>query len=303
MLAPSWPKKAAGAIAALFRPLQDITVYVEDADDEVFYRELLRRLVPNVRIARVVGLHGRSYVLAACEAHDFSKHRALFLVDGDLLFAFGVKEQLPAGAVRLPAYCIENFLICRQAALELLYQNSGTETKENLEKRLSWDTWVRTLSPLVELFAVYATAKMLTPREQTVQYSVHRLCTAKPARLVGNKIEERRSEILGKIRMTCTKEIADSHLEQAETWAMSLPQPLDIVSGKDYLLPMLRKHLCSIVHIGARTDSIRLRLAQHCDCERLRPLALALECAAKGGTPNPLLEQGVLAETDSARTL
>jgi hypothetical protein len=49
-----WPERALGALTYLFRPLQDIDIFVEDIRDEVFYNELFKRISPRtVRFLRV----------------------------------------------------------------------------------------------------------------------------------------------------------------------------------------------------------------------------------------------------------
>jgi Protein of unknown function (DUF4435) len=104
-----WPSRARIAIRKLFQPLQDIDVYVEDENDEVFYRALLKRVGANeIRVARVFGLGGRSAVIEAARAYQDPQRRALFLIDGDLDWVRGVALQGPAHLHRHEAYCVEN---------------------------------------------------------------------------------------------------------------------------------------------------------------------------------------------------
>ena len=107
-----WPERAKAAIRKLFEPLQDLDVYVEDANDEGFYRCLLNHATDGkVRVARVFALGGRNAVLSAAAAHDQRTRRAVFIVDGDLPWVKG--ESIPEvdGLHRHEAYCIENLLI------------------------------------------------------------------------------------------------------------------------------------------------------------------------------------------------
>ena len=108
-----WPKRARAAIRKLFEPLQPIDVYVEDTNDEVFYRALLNRVLDGrVHIARVFGLGGRQAVVEAAANHDHFERRALFIVDGDLEWVRGLPAPKIPYLHRHEAYCIENLLFC-----------------------------------------------------------------------------------------------------------------------------------------------------------------------------------------------
>jgi hypothetical protein len=86
-----WPAKAGVAIRKLFEPLQEIDVYVEDQNDEVFYKSLINAACGEiVQVSRVFGLGGRKAVLDAAAAYNPSDRKALFIVDGDLEWVRGV---------------------------------------------------------------------------------------------------------------------------------------------------------------------------------------------------------------------
>ena len=107
----------------LFEPLQDIDVFVEDTDDEVFYRTLLNFATrQQVKIARVFSLNGRSSVINAASSHDHRKRRAAFIIDGDLSWVKGEPAPAIKGLHRHEAYCIENLLICEKAIAFILTQ-------------------------------------------------------------------------------------------------------------------------------------------------------------------------------------
>lgn len=57
---PRFPDRALMSRGVLYRPLQDVEIYVEDEDSEVFYSELLTRLVGSeVRLNKVFALRGK----------------------------------------------------------------------------------------------------------------------------------------------------------------------------------------------------------------------------------------------------
>jgi hypothetical protein len=136
VVTPQWPARAIGAITSLFRPLQDIDVYVEDQGSEAFYRELLRRVLPSdVRVERVLPLNGRQNVIAAAMRHDFTNRPALFIVDGDFEWVRG--EPAPATA-----------------------------------KELRFGQWVAGLSAFLRLFAAWAVLNKVDPDVPTVSIGI-----------------------------------------------------------------------------------------------------------------------------------
>lgn len=84
-----WPERAIGAIRNLFEPLQDIDVYVEDTNDEAFYRALLNAATNEITVKRVFALNGRKNVIDAATAYDQKTRPALFIIDGDLPWVKG----------------------------------------------------------------------------------------------------------------------------------------------------------------------------------------------------------------------
>src|ERR1017187_592430 len=108
----TWSRRAKVALSYLFRPLQDVDIYVENINDEVFYSELIRRIAPShIRVVRVFPKGGRQAVLEAAQHHDFQQRRALFLVDGDFEWVRDERPPAAHGVYRVEAYCIENLLI------------------------------------------------------------------------------------------------------------------------------------------------------------------------------------------------
>src|SRR4030043_246008 len=87
---PRFPDRALMSRGVLYRPLQDIEIYVEDQDSEVFYSELLARLVySEVRLNKVFALRGKQRVLEECRRFT-GPARAIFIIDGDLAWVAGI---------------------------------------------------------------------------------------------------------------------------------------------------------------------------------------------------------------------
>lgn len=275
-----WPTRAKAAVLALFQPLQDVDVYVEDADDEVFYRALLQRLSgTSVRIARVLGLGGRSAVVAAATAHPLNGRPALYIVDGDLEWVRGDPAPLAPSLLRLDAYCIENLIFCEQAIAHIVAQDVVL-SPEDAKRAIGLEAWLADISdPLVDLFAVFATSNRMNPPAATVSMGVGVLCQAgrkgRPQELARAKVERAKKKLLADT-IAVAGEAATLHLYGTTlARARALPRPMDTVSGKDFLLPLLNAHLNGV---GCRVSrkALRMRLAGACRTERLSELRGAI---------------------------
>lgn len=285
-----WPDRAWRGLVKLFEPLQDIDIYVEDSRDETFYTELLKRVANGeVRIARVFappkGEGGRSTVLDVARAHDHTQRRALFLIDGDLPFTRG--EPLPESVrnlYRLEAYCIENFLICREAAVRVLMEEAVL-TREAAEARFNFEAWVETIkNPLINLFSCFGLLNATVPSYATVSAGVGIYChqVGKQTQLSPEKVERAIEQMRTIAAEALAGEVFDERMRQIRDRAHNLSNPLLVVSGKDFLLPLLMFRLQSL-GCQLRADRFRYRLALHCEIAKLSELLREMKKVAKGG--------------------
>lgn len=280
-----WPTRAKAAIRSLFRPLQDIEVYVEDENDEVFYRTLLKRVAePEIKIARVISLGNRDAVVAAAQGYDHSIKPALFIIDGDLEWVRGLPKQIEKGLHRHNAYCVENLLICPHAITSLVTQDVVL-SDEDAAKAIQFPDWIKRIDqPLTDLFAAYATAQELHPQMKTVSTGVGVMCTQRKkgsvSTLDDTKVSHHVAATLAEVEKIAGKTKARASFAATKKRIRSLPFPLDAVSGKDFLLPLLNFHLQSL---GSNTThrSLRVRLASMCVEARLLDLKTSVELAAR----------------------
>lgn len=281
-----WPTEALKAIPVLFRRLQNLEVYVEDDNDEVFYLELFKRISPKgVVVARVVSLGGRTNVIEACKTHNFNDSAAIFIVDGDLYWVADMERDIPRGAYEIPSYCIENLLICRVAACDFLYESDGKCHIEDIEEKLNWAQWQASLSPLVELFIIYAAAHELRSGFPTVSNGIGSVITGtkgSPPELDIDKIQTLKANLARDLHAMFTASKVDEVVSRISERVLSLTQPEDVISGKDFLVPLLMLRCRSVVKRAVTKDSFRLMMIRRCDTRVFEPLSLAMRTAASG---------------------
>lgn len=280
-----WPNRASAAIRKLFEPLQDIDVYVEDENDEAFYRCLLKSAIKDeVNVARVFALGGRDNVIDAAKIHNHQQRRALFIIDGDLSWVKGEPTPKVIGLHCHDAYCVENLILCEEA-ISLILSQEAVVTEEDAMKLLAYDKWVQSIQiPLLELFSAFATAyELAVPKVKTVSQTVHPMCTQQTLgkELDFIKVVKAKNSAIEAAEDTVGSLVTSETYERIFTRLKNLPNPLDAVSGKDFLIPLIHFHLKSLGY-QIRPKSIRIRLVSAGDMTRFEPLANALRQAAKG---------------------
>ena len=280
-----WPQKAQSAIRKFFEPLQDIDVYIEDSNDEVFYRCLLKYACGDkVKVARVFSLGGRRAVEAAAMTHNHKNRRALFIVDGDLPWVRGDASPIIQGLHRHDAYCIENLLFCEKA-LGLVFAQEAVLTEANAHATLDYAAWKNSISePLLKLFAAFATVNHFDPTVPTVSKGVGVLCkkTANGTVLDSTKVQQKiEDSIQCASAKIVTQAAASDFFDKILERIKLLKDPLNAVSGKDFLLPLIDFHLQTL-GCRIRRKSLRVRLAAAGDRTRFDSLAKSLEKAAAG---------------------
>ncbi|MBI2399081.1 MAG: DUF4435 domain-containing protein [Xanthomonadales bacterium] len=261
-------------------------MYVEDVNDEAFYRSLLDFATgKKIKIARVFALGNKSEVIRVARAHDHRARRALFIIDGDLEWVRGDPVPAVVGLHRHAAYCVENLLLCEKAVVALLSQEIAV-TEAEAATRFGYKSWQDSITmPLCELFSAFATSQVFVPSFATVSRGVGVMCSERLAprrsELDQNKVATMRQAALREAESASSKADVVAELRRVTVRVNSLPDPLAAVSGKDFLLPLLCFKLQSL---GCRIKraSLRIRLACAGEASRFSSLAEALESAARG---------------------
>jgi len=297
---PKFPQRSLMSQGVLYRPLQDVEVYVEDEDSETFYGELLSRLVaPDIRICRVIPLGGRTNVLKECYTYADS-HPVLFIIDGDLPWVSGQESLSHPNLFVNPCYCVENYLICEHAMTEVAYENSGKQPKDTIQKMIAWPSMVAEIKDiLVALFCEFAVAHQLESGLKTTSYGFTSVCTQKNGGPIFDraKADALQKEIREKIQAKTEPALYRSALETVRCRVAALNDPLDAVSGKDFLLPLVMFTIRRVAHGKVELNSLPLRLARHCLLEKLEPLRNELRRVATKTTKMP---NSNLYETDDS---
>ncbi|HHP8054344.1 TPA: DUF4435 domain-containing protein, partial [Acinetobacter baumannii] len=80
----TWGKYTSN-LGYFLKDIQDINLYIEDTATEAenFYKALLKNILPDLKVNKIIGLGGRDNVLMAC-AKKKKNVKELYIIDGDL---------------------------------------------------------------------------------------------------------------------------------------------------------------------------------------------------------------------------
>ncbi|SDU17735.1 DUF4435 domain-containing protein [Pseudomonas moraviensis] len=285
---PSWSATASESIGLLYRELQPIEVYVEDSNSEAFYLELLNRMmVDEQKIKKIIPLHGRDHVLKNCSEYDGGSP-ALFLIDGDLDLLLAEREQGYTNLFQLSAYCIENYLFCANAARELIVQGSGVIKREDALPEHEWTSFFDPVYlELKNLFVVFAAARKAKPDLKTVAHGLGAI-VSQHSKTTGPVVDLDKIQILiENISSQCINEVGQQRWDQLIQEVNEFSETLDftdVVSGKDFLIPLMTFLIRSKVTGSMTTASLMFKLAKYCSLDRLEDLKKALHLILSGST-------------------
>lgn len=220
-----------------------IDIYTEDKEaDKIFYIELLKRLMngTNVKIEDIYPLGCSNEVIRACREDNDRKRKKIYIVDGDIYILYSPKSSIKNLFV-LDSYCIENFVIDKDAVINLFYDLLGIKNKEEINQCIKFDTLLDDMKKyLIDLFFNYAL--MNKYRKYFILYNIYKYTDGKTFKIDSNKIQDEINVIKGDLINSGCLTIDEYNKELAieETlFPRNIDTLLKVVSGKDFLIPYI----------------------------------------------------------------
>ncbi|ENB1604161.1 DUF4435 domain-containing protein [Vibrio parahaemolyticus] len=258
---------ARSAKSVFFEDVNDIDIFVEDT--AIGYEKLLtlvfsKRFEGKYNVGKVFPLGSRKEVVKTYKA-DIEKiaRPTLYVVDGDLFILSGDTVTNNIGFYKLPFYCFEN-LICKvQPILEVLNEEDNILYLDELKEKFNYSQWENdNINLLFSLFIVYAATMVLKPSVQTVGYEVKNLVADGKGNIseikLNRRIEELKSVLIDEFGEDCYHKVVD---EIHTRFTESGYSKLDVISGKDYIFPLLKVRIRSTVKTSMTDLNLKMRLA------------------------------------------
>lgn len=265
-------QKAKIALVHLFRPYNDIDIYVEDTTIHRIYEALIQRMLPEeVSLRRIFQLPGREAVLSACINH-INKYgrKTLFIIDGDFNVLLSTEDfSAYSNLYQLQVFCIENLLISQNSLVEIAADSLPNTKFEDTESIIDYDAFISdVVSNLSPLIVIYYVAHILDKSIDTFNLNVNNFFKEEFTQisLDMNKIQIRVNEIKGNLLKNYPSEIIQEEMNKVSRIIPEKPQEIiKLICGRRYLIPLVFHHLHRKANYSSTYNQLKARLARHCD--------------------------------------
>ncbi|WP_410052541.1 DUF4435 domain-containing protein [Bradyrhizobium sp. SZCCHNRI1003] len=236
---PRFSAKSMTAYAALWRPYNDVDIYVEDTNLIGFYERLFQTMLgARTTVKAIIPLANKAAVLAEARrlATDTSRKR-FFLIDGDFEWSTG-RIPRARGLYMLRCYSIENFAWDLRSLHQAAQKCAPQMTTSQIEAALTEAELRSVIDQLFPLFIAYAVCFRLGASCETVSHAVVRLFeTEASPKLCARKIRSRIRDIVRAARAEFGLDLIRRERRHVQLCLeRRRVEPAHFISGKDYLL-------------------------------------------------------------------
>ncbi|WP_417832354.1 DUF4435 domain-containing protein [Terasakiella sp.] len=262
------------AAAYLSRTSNDILVFVEDTACMNMYVKLIKNILgDHIQLNEVFQMQGKTNVIKACKSLNRVPGKAhLFIVDGDL-------ERLHKGRLTrhkelywINGYCSENILLEENAFIKVMSSWMNNTSQNEIANTIDFTNQIEKIeNAFGDLFILYAIEMRLKTGLQTVKHSMHHLCNIidtipNPCE---NKIRQRynslKADIIAKSSEEKFENAKQTVLEYLEKSNLT---PIQFISGKDYIFPILFLHVVKKCGYKGKKDTLKADLAERISLEK-----------------------------------
>lgn len=285
-----YTKRAVVGLAYLFRPYNDIDIYVEDTTCRNMYEVLFERMLSGkARVVRVFQLGGREEVIRACKSDNADTDRpCLYIIDGDYDVVLGVPAPACQRLYRLNVYCSENLVLTETAVLEVAFECLSNVPRDQVDAIVRFQQFLHgILEKLMPLFVAYVAVQLLDANLETVGFNVSQLLVQESRfpELSADKVAQRVAHMQQKLAQAHSEKEVASAVEGARRTISDCNTHLaKLISGKTYLLPLVYHHLRHKACFLGNLDHLKVRLARYCELDVDPGLLRAVYAAAKGSS-------------------
>src|SRR6266496_1338660 len=172
---PTRSEKYLYAQSVFYRQFNEVEFFVEDVDQENLYFAILKRLFPNISIAKIFPLGGKPMVIAHAVAHSQNR-RSIYIVDKDFTDLLENTRQLP-NLFYLDWFCIENYVLEEEPVVRFVMSEKPKSKEANVRKHLAFAGFLaQSMSALQPLFALFLLVQRHQLGVKTTGTGVRKFC-------------------------------------------------------------------------------------------------------------------------------
>ena len=267
LMSISYPANSRRALAKLYAPYNPVTIFVEDSRITNAYTNVINLALKGIAVIHtVIPLGDRTRVLE--DAAKDADPKNFYIVDGDLDLIFHEMRRPSKNTYFLKCYCIENIMLSGADLVDILRDYCPSADKNKIEGQLGLSTFETEASRwLQKLFIVYAIAHFKKLGVPTVKYSVMRLVTPPDNISIDSSLFRERYRSL--VKLIVERIGFQRYLKEKKRVLGRIGKKhygwRQIVSGKDYLLPLLHKRCEKTCNFKGDQSILLARLSRSTD--------------------------------------
>ena len=251
----SFSQKAQKALVHLFKPYNDIDIFVEDTTIHRVYEVLFKRLLPeDISLRHIFQLPGREAVINECKNY-LNKYgrKTLFIIDGDFNILLST----------------EDLLVSNNSLIEVASDCLPNTKFDDIGLIIDYDNFISEVSTkLAPLIVIYYVVHLFDDKIETVGRNVNNFFKEglKVLSLDEDKIKHRIEEIKNILYENHSVERIQEEIDKINR---ILPtdsnEIIKLICGRRYLIPLVYHHLHRKANYSSNYNQLKARLARHCD--------------------------------------
>lgn len=271
-----------------YRYYNEIDVFIEDEDSEVFYEKLLDKIIGNsVRIKRVFGVGGKVNLFQKVNEYIAkpAERKAFFITDGD--FDRILNRPFPAtiSLYVLEEYCIENFLFEEVAICNVIQEEKPNKKIKEIKSVIKLNSWLEeSVNQLTPLFATFILIQKYNMGIPNVDVGLGKfLSNSGIPRLEKKKVERYVARVQASYHARGNKKFKKEIILIEKKLGKSWRRRKRYICGKDYLIPLLRFEVKRCFGRDLNPKSFRFRIMNHCRFDSLSKLGEQITIVSRAG--------------------
>jgi Protein of unknown function (DUF4435) len=285
MVETDLPQRSSDGLAALdifYDDFNDVHFFVEDIDQENLYELILRKLFPELRVARVFPLGGKQAVLNRC-THDSQQRSAppsVYIVDKD--FDDLLRRRLSHPFLfYLDRYCIENYFAEPDAIIDVIIESLPKLNRSEVSASLCLPAKLIELAESMRpLFQLFYGVQFYDLGIKNCALAPEIFCQKSRRWIIDQRAVEKYCEQVSQAALTTPHSLAlSAPFTDGEIAKLKSLDCHSVVSGK-YICSLLFHYIRSEHNLGTITfESFLFRLAKNASLSSLSSLAEAIRAA------------------------
>lgn len=271
-----------------YRYYNEIDVFVEDEDDEVFYEKLLDKIIGNsVGIKRVFGVGGKVNLFQKVNEYIAkpAERKAFFIADGNFDKILNRPFPTTSSMYVLKEYCIENFLFEEVAICNVIQEEKPKKKIKEIKSVIKLNSWLEeSVNQLTPLFATFILIQKYNMGISNVDVGLGTfLSNGGIPRLEKKKVEGYIASVQASYHARGNKKFKEKIILIEKKMGKSWRGRKRYICGKAYLMPLLRFEVKRCFGRDLKPQSFRFRIMNHCRFDSLSKLGEQIKIVSHAG--------------------